>query len=88
MSEKLLLSPQWIAIHDLNPTSILVKRLGFDEFRMVVIGGVGHNHFIPLASYRPAYARKKLVRAWNRRYRQWYAAFPAILNQLKPYPAT
>lgn len=77
---------QWIAIHDLNPTNILVKRLGFDEFRMVVIDGVGHNHFIPLASYSPAYARKKLVRAWNRRYRQWYSAFPSVLNQLKPYP--
>jgi hypothetical protein len=76
---------QWIAIHDLNPTNILVKRLGFDEFRMVVIDGVGHNHFVPLASYSPAFARRKLVRAWNRRYRQWYSAFPAVLNQLKPY---
>ncbi|MCP4470865.1 MAG: hypothetical protein GY815_09300 [Gammaproteobacteria bacterium] len=77
---------QWIEFHDLNPTNILVKRLGFDEFRMVVIDGVGHNHFIPLASYSPVHARKKLVRVWNRRYRQWYSAFPGLLNQLKPYP--
>jgi len=77
---------QWIAFHDLNPTNIMVQRLGFDEFRMVVIDGIGHNHFIPLASYIPAQARKKLVGVWNRRYRQWYSAFPVILNNLKPYP--
>ena len=76
---------QWIACHDLNPTNILVKRLGFDEYRMVVIDGVGHNHYIPLASYSPVHARRKLLRVWNRRYHQWYAAFPSFLNQLKPF---
>jgi hypothetical protein len=78
---------QWIVFHDLNPTDILVRRLGFDEFRLVVIDGVGHNHFFPLASYSSAFARKKLVRVWNRRYRQWYSAFPAVAKGLKPYPA-
>ena len=78
---------QWIVFHDLNPTNILVKRLGFDEFRLVVINGVGHNHFFPLTSYRSVFARKKLVRAWNRCYRQWYSGFPAVVGGLKPYPA-
>jgi len=78
---------QWIVFHDLNPTNILVKRLGFDEYRLVVIDGIGHNHFFPLASYSAGFARKKLVRVWNRRYRQWYAAFPVIARGLKPYPA-
>jgi hypothetical protein len=78
---------QWIVFHDLNPTNILVKRLGFDEFRLVVIDGIGHNHFIPLASYSAAFARKKLVRVWNRRYRQWYATFPVVARGLRPYPA-
>ena len=78
---------QWIVFHDLNPTNILVKRLGFDEFRLVVIDGIGHNHFIPLASYSKAFARKKLVRVWNHRYRQWYARFPLVARGLKPYPA-
>jgi hypothetical protein len=76
---------QWIACHDLNPTNILVKRLSYDQYRLVVINGVGHNHVFPLASYSSAYARKKLVRAWNRRYQQWYAAFPTVLQTLKPY---
>jgi len=76
---------QWIVFHDLNPTNILVKRLGFDEFRLVVIDGIGHNHFLPLASFSRTYARKKLVRAWNRRYRQWYGAFPLVASRLKPY---
>jgi len=78
---------QWIVFHDLNPTNILVRRMGFDEYRLVVIDGVGHNHFVPLASYSPAFARKKLVRVWNRRYRQWYSGFPAVVGNLKPYPA-
>jgi hypothetical protein len=78
---------QWIVFHDLNPTNILVKRLGFDEFRLVVIDGIGHNHCIPLASYSAAFARKKLVRVWNHRYRQWYATFPLGARGLKPYPA-
>ena len=78
---------QWIVFHDLNPTNILVRRLGFDEFRLVVIDGVGHNHFFPLASYSPAFARKKLVRVWNRCYRQWYTGFPAVIGDFKPYPA-
>jgi len=62
-----------------------VKRLGFDEFHLVVIDGIGHNHFLPLASYSQIYARKKIVRVWNRRYQQWYAAFPTVLRRLKPY---
>jgi hypothetical protein len=78
---------QWIVFHDLNPTNILVKRLGFDEFRLVVINGVGHNHFFPLTSYRSVFARKKLVREWNRCYRQWYSGFPAVVGDLRPYPA-
>ena len=76
---------QWVVFHDLNPTNILVKRLGFDEFRLVVIDGIGHNHFIPLASYSSRIARRKLTRVWNRRYKQWYSAYPSVLRQLKPY---
>jgi hypothetical protein len=78
---------QWVVCYDLNPTNILVKRLGFDEYRLVVINGIGHNNLIPLASYSTAFARKKLVRVWNRHYRQWYSSFPGIASELKPYPA-
>ena len=78
---------QWIVFHDLNPTNILLKRLGFNEYRLVVIDGIGHNHFVPLVSYSVRLARKKMVRVWNRRYRQWYSAFPVIARALKPYPA-
>jgi hypothetical protein len=77
---------QWVVFHDLNPTNILVKRLSFSEFRLVVIDGIGHNHFIPLASYSRILARMKITRVWNRRYRQWYSAYPAVLDGLKPYP--
>ena len=78
---------QWIVFHDLNPTNILVRRLGFDEFRLVVIDGIGHNRSFSLASYSSKFARKKLVRLWNRCYRQWYSDFPAVAKDLKPYPA-
>jgi hypothetical protein len=77
---------QWIVFHDLNPTNILVKRLSFDEFRLVVIDGIGHNHFIPFASYSRVLARRKITRVWNRRYRQWYSAYPSVLGGLTPYP--
>ena len=76
---------QWIVFHDLSPTNILVKRLGFDAFHLVVIDGIGHNHFIPLASYSRVLARRKITRVWNRRYQQWYSAYPAVLSGLKPY---
>jgi len=46
----------------------------------------GSDLIIPFASYSPVHARKKLVGAWNWRYRQWYSEFPALLSQLKPYP--
>jgi hypothetical protein len=75
----------WIACYDLNPANILVKRLGFDEFRLVVIDGIGHNQLIPVASYSSALARKKLISAWNLGYQQWYAAYPSVLRRLKPY---
>ena len=77
---------QWIVFHDLNPGNILVKRLSFDEFRLVVIDGIGHNHFIPLASYSRVLARNKISRVWNRRYQQWYSAYPSVLGRLRPYP--
>ena len=76
---------QWIVFHDLNPTNILVKQLGLDKFRLIVIDGVGHNHFIPLANYSRSLARRKLTRVWNRRYRQWYTAYPSVLHRLTPY---
>ena len=75
----------WIAGYDLNPGNILVKRLGFDEFRLVVVGGIGHNHALPLASYSRVCARKKLANAWNLGYQQWYVAYPSVLRRLKPY---
>jgi len=84
-SLKQSLYDHWIACYDLNPTNILVKRLGFDEFRLVVIGGIGHNQFVPLASYSRVCARKKLINAWNLGYQQWYAAYPSVLRRLKPY---
>ena len=77
---------QWIVFHDLNPGNILVRRESYDQYRLVVIDGIGHNHFLPLASYSRRFARKKLVRVWNRRYHQWYSAYPAVLRELKPYP--
>jgi hypothetical protein len=76
---------QWVTCYDLSPTNILVQRLGFDEFRLVVIDGIGHNQFIPVASYSSILARKKLIRVWNRCYQQWYAAYPSVLRRLKPY---
>ncbi|MDH3633721.1 MAG: YrbL family protein [Gammaproteobacteria bacterium] len=75
----------WIASYDLNPTNVLVKRLGFDEFRLVVVGGIGDNQLFPLASYSRIYARKKLASAWNPGYQQWYAEYPSVLRRLKPY---
>ena len=78
---------QWIVCHDLNPRNILVKRLSYDEYRLVVINGIGDDDFIPLASYSPACARRKLVNVWNRDYRDWYASFPAVQRALKPFPA-
>lgn len=77
---------QWIVFHDLNPGNILVRRESYDRYRLVVIDGIGHNHFLPLASYSRRFARKKLTRVWNRRYLQWYAAFPQVQRELKPYP--
>ena len=84
-SLKQILHEHWIAGYDLNPSNILVKRLGFDEFRLVVVGGIGHNQSFPLASYSRVCARKKMINAWNLGYQQWYAAYPSVLRKLKPY---
>jgi hypothetical protein len=78
---------QWIVFHDLNPDNILVQRISYMEYRLVVIDGVGDDHLIPLASYSPAYARRKLVQLWNSCYHQWYGAFPMVVRDLRPYPA-
>lgn len=74
---------QWIVFHDLNPTNVLVQRLGFDQYRLIVVDGVGHNHFLPLASYSRGFAQRKILRVWNRRRHQWYGEFAAIVDQLK-----
>lgn len=77
---------QWIVFHDLNPTNLLVQRLGYDSYRLVVIDGIGHNHFLPLASISANFARKKIRRAWNRRYHEWYSAWPRVEAALTPFP--
>lgn len=77
----------WIAGYDLNPTNVLVKRLGFDEYRLVAVGGIGDNQAFPLASYSRKCARKKLISAWNQGHQQWFAEYPSVLTRLKPYRA-
>jgi hypothetical protein len=76
---------RWIVFHDLNPSNLLVQRLGGGSKRLVVIDGIGHNHFLSVANYSPAFARRKLVRVWNRRFRQWYAPYPAVLAGLERF---
>ena len=76
---------QWVVFHDLNPSNIVVRRTAPGEQRLVVIDGIGHNQFLPVANYLPAYARRKIVRVWNRRHRQWYAPYPAMLERLEAY---
>ena len=76
---------QWIVFHDLNPTNLMVKRLGYDKFRLVVIDGIGHDHFLPLASYSKRYARRVMRRRWNALYHQWYQSFPQVEHGLTPY---
>lgn len=73
----------WIVFHDLNPANLLVWRLGENRKCLVAIDGIGHNHLLPLASYSAAYARRKIVRVWNRRYRRWYAPYPAVFAGLE-----
>ena len=80
------LHDQWIVFHDLNPANLLVRRLGFDSFRLVAIAGIGHDQPLPLASYSQRFARRQIRRAWNRCYHRWYAAFPQVQNGLTPYP--
>lgn len=75
---------RWVVFHDLNPGNLLVQRLDAGRRRLVVIDGIGHNHFLSIANYIPAFARRKLVRVWNRRYKQWYAPYPAVVAGLEP----
>jgi hypothetical protein len=75
----------WIVFHDLNPGNLLVQRLGAGNRRLVVIDGIGHNHFLSVANYSPTFARRKLVRVWNRRFRQWYAPYPPVLAGLERF---
>ena len=77
---------QWIVFHDLNPTNLRVQRLGYDSFRLVVIDGIGHNRFLPLASFSARFARKKIRRVWNRCYHEWYSAWPRVETALTPFP--
>lgn len=86
-SLKQSLHDYWIAGYDLNPNNVLVRRLGFDEFRLVVVGGIGDNQAFPLASYSRKCARKKLISAWNQGHQQWFAEYPSVLTRLKPYRA-
>ena len=79
---------QWIVCHDFDPTNILVQRLSYDQYRLVVINGIGRNPLLAFSDFIPACARSRLVQAWNRRYHQWFAAFPDLLRRLKPYPSS
>jgi len=76
----------WIVFHDLNPGNLLVWHLDEKRKCLVAIDGIGHNHLLPLASYSPGFARRKIARVWNRRHRQWYARYPAVLAGLEYLP--
>jgi hypothetical protein len=72
--------------HGLYPNNLLVQRLGYDSYRLVVGDGIGHHHFLPLASYSRRFARNRIRHAWNRRYHDWYSAFPRVEIGLTPFP--
>lgn len=55
-----------IIFRDLRPQNILFCRVSPDEFKLVIIDGIGNSDYIPLADYAAWYARRKIKRRWTK----------------------
>ena len=71
-----------IVFRDLITLNILLQRTSDNEFKAVIIDGIGHNDFIPFCNYSVGYSRKKIVRTWNRKKAHWFDQYAAIKDKI------
>ncbi len=50
----------------IKPKNILLQRTESDSFNCYVIDNIGNSEFIPISTYLPGCARRKILRRWNK----------------------
>lgn len=74
-----------ILFTDLNAGNLLMKKLSDDEYKVILIDGVGHNDFLPLCNYSKFLSRIKIKRTWNRKRKRWYSRYKSIYPHILPF---
>lgn len=78
---------QCIVTMTLKPKNIVYRRLSNRSGELVIVDNIGNSDFIPISSYVPAFARRKIQRKWARFESYLLKLFPAnsclreILNE-------
>ncbi len=67
-----------IVFRDLITQNIVVKKESNYKYKLVVIDGIGHNDFFPFVNYGKYFARRKIVRQWNRKRAKWFDKYKSI----------
>ena len=65
-----------IIVRDLRPSNIVYKKSTYSTGRLVLIDGVGNADFIPIANYLHLWARKKILRKWQKFSTRLLASYP------------
>ena len=81
---KCYLTDQNIVFKDLTALNILLQKKSNNEFKLVIIDGIGHSEFIPIC-YIPYFGKKKIKRTWNRNLKRWFSMYDNVFHLISPY---
>lgn len=67
-----------VVFRDFIAKNIVVKNTALNTYKLVMIDGIGHNDFIPLVTLSKNFARKKIIRQWNKKRSKWFDHYKNI----------
>jgi len=82
---RLYLKKEYILFSDLDMDNILVKKINEDDYKLMVIDGIGDNNQIPLLEYFPLLGIKRCIKKWDKFKRGVTKKFPDLTKSIKDF---
>lgn len=79
------LKREYILFSDLDFRNILVKRVTEDEYKLIIIDGLGDNNQVPLLEYVHWLGERRSIKKWERFRLRWIKEFPYLEEKVKSF---
>ncbi len=76
---------QGIIIRDLITRNLLMKKTDDQNYKLVIVDGIGYSEHIPFCLYFKKAEQNKIKRIWNRKMDKWFREYESIRDKIKAY---